>query len=124
MPPFRGEADIKTWLFSIARYNWYNHLRKRKEEISFEQLTEHYLAVEPDLAQYVHNKELIDACATLLAREAEQTQEIVKLRIRGYSYYEIANRFGMSESSVRVINFRMREKFRRHLKEGRNDGEN
>ena len=117
LPNFRGEADVKTWLFSIARYTWYSQLRKRKEEVSWEQLTGHYLAVAPDLAQQVQDRELVAACTELLASEPMRTQEIVNLRIRGYSYYEIANRFAMSENSVRVINFRMREKFRQLLKE-------
>ena len=26
---FRGESDIKTWLFSIARHEWYDYLRKK-----------------------------------------------------------------------------------------------
>ena len=29
---FRGEADIKTWLFSIARHKWYHHLRKKSRQ--------------------------------------------------------------------------------------------
>lgn len=27
---FRGEADIRTWIFSIARYQWYGNRRKQK----------------------------------------------------------------------------------------------
>ena len=26
---FRGQSDIKTWLFSIARHRWYAWLRKK-----------------------------------------------------------------------------------------------
>lgn len=114
---FRGEADIKTWLFSIARYSWYKHLRQQKTDVSYEQLTEQYLALAPDLVQLVQDQELITACNELLAKETEQTQEIINMRIQGYSYYEIANHFRMNESSIRVINFRMREKFRQLMKE-------
>lgn len=28
---FRGESDIKTWLFSIARHKWYAYLRQKKD---------------------------------------------------------------------------------------------
>ena len=27
---FRAESDVKTWLFSIARYRWLKYLRDRK----------------------------------------------------------------------------------------------
>lgn len=27
---FKGNSSIKTWLFSIARYKWYEYLRKQK----------------------------------------------------------------------------------------------
>ena len=31
---FKGQSTIKTWLFSIARNKWYEHLRKEKPTIS------------------------------------------------------------------------------------------
>ena len=33
-------------------------------------------------------------------------------RIDGYSYYEIAEKYGISEGSARVIDFRMKKKIR------------
>lgn len=27
---YKGEADIKTWIFSIARFKWYEYIRKNK----------------------------------------------------------------------------------------------
>lgn len=70
---FRGEADIKTWLFSIARHEWYE-------------------------------------------QEPERTRNIVLMRLDGYSFYEIGTKFGISESSARVIDFRTKEKLRKILK--------
>ena len=35
---FRGESDIKTWLFSIARHKWYTYLRKKSTQIKAESL--------------------------------------------------------------------------------------
>lgn len=34
LPNFKGNSDIKTWLFSIARHKWYENLRKEKHDIS------------------------------------------------------------------------------------------
>ena len=39
---FRGEADIKTWMFSIARHRWYQHLRRKKRQIPTESLHDLY----------------------------------------------------------------------------------
>jgi RNA polymerase sigma factor (sigma-70 family) len=37
---FRGESDIKTWLFSIARHKWIDYLRKKNRRIETEALSE------------------------------------------------------------------------------------
>lgn len=46
LPRFKGDSDIKTWLFSIARYKWYEYLRKNKEEIAFDDLASKYITEE------------------------------------------------------------------------------
>lgn len=116
---FRGEADIKTWLFSIARYKWYEYLRKRKEEISFEELAETYIVGEDAMENRIHNKEVAKRCLDILNEELERTRSIVMMRIEGYSYHEIALKFGISESSARVIDFRAKKKIQKILeKEG------
>lgn len=55
----------------------------------------------------------------LLTKEPARTQQIVAMRLDGYSFYEIGNQFGISENSARVIEFRAKAKIRRMLeKEG------
>ena len=39
---FRGRSDIKTWMFSIARHQWYQHLRRKKRQIPTESLHDLY----------------------------------------------------------------------------------
>ena len=57
-------------------------------------------------------KELLDA-------EPARSKEVVLLRIEGYSVGETARKLGLSESSVRVIDHRVRKKIRDILlKEG------
>ncbi len=44
---------------------------------------------------------------------------VFRLRTEGYTYFEIAEKFGISESSARVVFFRVKEKIRKELeKEG------
>lgn len=120
---FRGEADIKTWMFSIARHKWMDYLRKKNRRVQTEVLSD--LVGEQELAnakgveeQYL-DKELLERIYVLLKEEPERTRSIVKLRIEGYSFYEIAKKENISESSARVIYFRAKEKIKQILeKEG------
>jgi RNA polymerase sigma-70 factor (ECF subfamily) len=55
----------------------------------------------------------------LLNDEDEIKRGIVLMRIEGYSFYEIAMKYKISESSARVIDFRIKKRIRKILeKEG------
>ena len=128
---FRGAADIKTWMFSIARHKWIDYLRKKNRRAETEVLselvgeqavwnssgTDAVSSAGPE-EQYFE-KEVSERVKSLLEEEPERTRNIVKLRLEGYSFYEIAKSEGISESSARVIYFRIKEKLRQTLeKEG------
>lgn len=116
---FRGEADIKTWLFSIARHQWYHYLRKKKRQIRLEQETEQQLGQSVDFRTpdtVYPNKEITHRIYELLDGEPKRTGDIVRMRLEGYSFYEIAKKHGISESSARVIDFRAKAKIREILK--------
>ena len=125
---FRGAADMKTWMFSIARHKWIDYLRKKNRRVEIEVLSE-LVGEEQDTGngqknsggpeeQYLE-KELLERIHTLLDKEPERTRNIVNLRLEGYSFYEIAQKENISESSARVIYFRAKEKLRQILvKEG------
>lgn len=125
---FRGVADMKTWMFSIARHKWIDYLRKKNRRVEIEVLSE-LVGEEQDTGngqknsggpeeQYLE-KELLERIHTLLDEEPERTRNIVNLRLEGYSFYEIAQKENISESSARVIYFRAKEKLRQILvKEG------
>ena len=123
---FRGESDIKTWMFSIARHKWIDYLRKKNRQVKTEVLTEligesQTLGADNQKStedRYL-DKELLERLEELLLQEPERTRKIVKLRMEGYSFYEIGKCQNISESSARVIYFRAKEKLRQNLeKEG------
>lgn len=119
LPNFKGKSDIKTWLFSIARHKWYEHLRKEKQDISLEDLTKIYIANKNDFELQILSKEILDRILFLLEKEPERVRNIVWMRIEGYSFYEIAKVYDISESATRVIDFRAKKKIREILeKEG------
>ncbi|MBR6643550.1 MAG: RNA polymerase sigma factor [Lachnospiraceae bacterium] len=125
---FRGEADMKTWLFSVARHKWIDYLRKKNRRAETEVLSEFVgeertadrgITVASGPEDRYLEKELLERIHAILEKEPERTRNIVKLRLEGYSFYEIGKLQGISESSARVIYFRAKEKLRQTLeKEG------
>lgn len=116
---FKGESSIKTWLFSISRNKWYEHLRREKLTISLDNLTYHYIVSELDLEQKLIQKDISNKILCLLDKESERTKSIVLMRIEGYSYLEIAQKHEISEGSARVIDYRAKKKIKDTLiKEG------
>ena len=113
---FRGEANAKTWLFSIARHRWYQHLRRQKCSLQTESLTEFLEDTSKNLELVALDRELANRIQTLLNQEPERTKGIIQMRLEGYSFYEIGIKYGISESSARVIDFRARAKIRQRLK--------
>lgn len=122
LPTYRGDASIKTWLFSIARYKWYEYLRKSKKQVATESLMQSYLISGNNVELTTMTKEIVERIYELLNDEPERNRAIVLMRIDGYSYYEIAEKHNVSESSARVVDFRTKAKIRTILlKEGYND---
>ena len=122
---FRGESDIKTWLFSIARHKWYTYLRKKSTQIKAENLHDLYdyniLEINKNIVENKNNslgnineeifyKELKQAISEILKSESELSRKIFNMRIDGYSYVEIAAICNISESSARVVFFRTKNK--------------
>lgn len=113
---FRGEANIKTWLFSIARNKWYSYLRKKNRQPKSEGLTEFFEAAGQPPDELYQTREMVARIYSLLDKEPERTQQIVLMRLEGYSFYEIGATVGISENSARVIDFRAKTKIRQILK--------
>ena len=116
---FKGESSIKTWLFSIARNKWYEYLRKEKSNISIDDLAYNYILSESDLDDVLIKRELYNKIINLLKSEPPRTEDIILMRIKGYSYFEIGKKHDISESSARVIDSRAKKKIKEILvKEG------
>lgn len=114
---FRGESDIKTWLFAIARHKWFAYLRQKKRQVEIETLSEFYDRSGQTVDESYQHYALAERIYTLLDAEPKRTQSIVRMRIEGFSFYEIGIKHGISESSARVIDFRTKAKIRKILKE-------
>lgn len=117
LPRYRGDANPKTWLFSIARNKWLDHLR-RKTPVTDEDLAGLYLADSgPDPQRQAEQRDAARRALQLLEAEPPRTRQIVLMRIQGYSFYEIGLAAGIREGSARVIDFRARAKLRAALEQ-------
>ncbi|MDD2955383.1 MAG: RNA polymerase sigma factor [Oscillospiraceae bacterium] len=115
LPSFRGGSDIKTWLFSIARNRWMQHLRRKKPGVSLDELS--VLRLGDSFSETLELRAAAARAAELLGLEDERSRRIFLRRVEGFSYFEIAREFGISEGSARVIDFRVRKRIRTVLEE-------
>ena len=104
---FRGESDIKTWLFSIARHRWCAYLKHKRKRIATESIHELYDSNFVGLQEDSFN-EAEQLMQHFLANEPQINQAVFRRRLEGYSYYEIAAELQISESSASVLFFRMK----------------
>jgi len=88
---FRGECAISVWLCQIAKNTWYKELKKQKRE-------------RPD-SSVEHRQEATAVTEWLeLIERLEEPQQTVFLKraLGGWSYAELAEAYGRSESWARV----------------------
>lgn len=76
---FEGKSSIKTWLFSISRNLWLQHLRKDKPTVEYNDLLEIY--VSDSLEKIVITKEAAQRVVELLSEKDERTRRIVNMRV-------------------------------------------
>ncbi len=117
---FKENSSIKTWLLGIAKNKWFEFLRQKKKFLDLEERLTLYIN-EVDLSdeENFYNKELNKKVLLLLEKEPQKSKEIVLMRVEGFSFLEIAEKFDISESSARVIDFRTKKKIKQILlKEG------
>ena len=112
---FKGNSSVKTWLFSIAKYQCFKHLRKVKNYTCIEDTN---LAsgdnVPEECILQLSSKEMMKHINNL----DEPGRSIVVLRIMGeYSFSEIGELLGKSENYCRVNFYRIKIKLRKELEE-------
>jgi RNA polymerase sigma-70 factor (ECF subfamily) len=112
---YKGDCSVRTWLFSIARRKWYNHLRKNKTRSETAILSD--IISRDDVEGDYINAEKARFIEGFIAQKDEKTRRVMALRIEGFSFSEIAGKLGLSESSARVIFHRCKASIIKHGKE-------
>jgi RNA polymerase sigma-70 factor, ECF subfamily len=130
LPNFRGDADLRTWLYRIAlnqarnRWRWWRR-RRRNVTVSLDATDEEH---ERPLAAQLADEHSINPEQATLARERERMllqalrslarvyREVVVLRdIEGLSYEEVAATLSISVGTVKSRLSRGRTELRRRL---------
>ncbi len=100
---FKGHSSVKTWLFGIAKNEYYTYLRKNPSNLKLEDINEiHYIE---------ENNELYMSIIKKIKELKEPQKQIVILRIiNDMSFAEIGEVVGKSENYCRVNFFREKQK--------------
>ena len=110
---FRGQSDIGTWLCSIARNQYYQVLRKKKELPAENPDRESA----PDFAEMVINRGIAIDAYKALHHLPEPYREVFSLRtFSDLNYREISEIFGKTESWARVTCYRAKQMLQEKLK--------
>lgn len=116
---FRGESSEKTWIYSIARYTFYEYIREKNKKRNIEdEIYKNIIKLEV-LDNKIENqyifKELVKNINMILETLSKKEELVFRYRLKGYSYYEISQQLDISESSSRVLFFRTKEKIKAKL---------
>ena len=111
---FKGKSSVKTWLFSIAKHQCYQQLKKLKIHISIDE-------VSIESIENISDKTILNICSQEITKLIDELDEpnrsIMILRIMGdYSFSEIGSMIGKSENYCRVNFYRSKNKLRKEIK--------
>lgn len=108
LPAFEGRSSVKTWLFGIARNLWLQSLRRSQRDSGLIDKLSAYLGDTATVESATLNAHAAQRVYSFLAQKQPRVQQIVRMRLDGYSFYEISLALGISENSARVADFRAR----------------
>jgi len=106
---FRGETDIKKWLFSIAKNTYFSYCRKHKYLIPNEIMDN--ISLEVNFVDHIIDREYACLIHQYLHSMEEPYKEVFTLRIFGeLSFERIGALFGKSAGWARVTFYRAKNR--------------
>ena len=99
---FRGESTVKSYLFSICKFIWFNRLKKQKRTKLYIE-SEEEKAFEYTASPIVRmlDKERHDQILNLFSKLGESCKEVLRLRIfLSFSLKEIAEKLSLASEQV------------------------
>lgn len=115
---FKGESDIKVWLFQIAKNTYYSYLRKNNRVVPTETFDYEIdtINVEKDVLDKNESMRVHRTLHTL----PDPYKEVFSLRLFGeLSYKEIGEIFGKTENWACVTYYRARKKINEKMRDSK-----
>lgn len=108
---FRGDSQVKTWLFSIAHNECINYLNKNRKLIFAEDFDISILCAAHDTEKKILGKEAVERVMHFIQSKEEPIRSLLILRlIEEKSFLEIGNIIHRSETWCRVTFFRTKKR--------------
>jgi RNA polymerase sigma-70 factor (ECF subfamily) len=116
---FKGNCDIKVWLFQIAKNSYYSYIRKHKNLIELDSVPE--IKDDFDIEKSVLSSDESMKIHEILHNLSEPYKEVFSLRIFGeLSFRKIGSLFGKTDNWACVTFHRANNRIREEM---RNDDE-
>lgn len=116
---YRGDADIRVWLCSIAKNLYYTHYKNQKRFAAAEDMEE-YGTESQSIIQLIEDKDMALRIHRILHHLREPYKEIFSLRIFGeLSFKEIGQLFDKSEHWACVTYHRAKEMIQSEIEDER-----
>ena len=113
---FKGNCDIKTWLFQIAKNSYYSHVRKHKNLVDIDSVPEQ--KDDTDIEKSVFSSEESMEIHEILHDLSEPYKEVFSLRVFGeLSFKQIGSLFGKTDNWACVTFHRARNKIRDEMRD-------
>ncbi|WP_414841759.1 RNA polymerase sigma factor [Enterococcus saccharolyticus] len=112
---FKGESDIKTWLFQIAKNTYFSYTRKNKIFVNIADIqTEANINIEKTILQKESSEQIIQ----ILHHFPETYKEVFYLRVFGeLDFQQIGQLFGRTTNWACVTFHRARKKLINEMRE-------
>lgn len=118
---FEGRSDAGTWLCSIAKNEYFNHRRRKREQPADPQSAVFDRTVGDVSGDVERSTDMMQIHRHLHELE-EPYREVFMLRVFGeLKYAQIASLFGKGESWARVTFYRAKLELQRRIKEEENE---
>ena len=113
---FKGNCDIRVWLFQIAKNSYYSYLRKNKNLVNLASVSEKTNDI--DVERVVASAEELVKLHEILHDLSEPYKEVFSLRVFGeLSFKQIAAVFGKTDNWACVTFHRARNKIREEMRD-------
>jgi RNA polymerase sigma factor (sigma-70 family) len=115
---FKGDCDIKVWLFQIAKNSFYTYIKKNKKNLDIDSVPER--EDDFDMEKSVFSLKDTMKIHEILHNLSEPYKEVFTLRVFGeLSFKDIGRLFGKTDNWACVTYHRARNKIREEMRDDR-----